>query len=113
VGNPLRSDRADSNGSTRCPCRVFVGPTSNCLVALASVPLALVSLFLSKLTRLERWLSPALELTTAAVAMIEPVAISLSLMLNRYRLHGLHRRGVPPGQQVIFVGGCSMHLGLT
>jgi hypothetical protein len=53
--------------------------------------LASIGLFLPKLTRLELRPSPALELATATVAVIEPVVITLSLMLDRYRLHGLHR----------------------
>jgi hypothetical protein len=52
------------------------------------VLLASVGLFLSKLTGLELRPSPPLELTAAAVAVIEPVVITLSLRLDRYRLHG-------------------------
>jgi uncharacterized membrane protein YdcZ (DUF606 family) len=74
---------------------------------------ASVGLFLSKLTRLEQRPFPALGLTTATVAVIKPVVIMLSLILDRYRLHGLHRRFVPLGQQVIFGCGRGMHSGLT
>jgi hypothetical protein len=80
---------------------------------LQSVPLALLGLFLSKLTKLELWPSPMLELTTAAVAVIELVVISLSPVLDRYRLHGLNRWCVPPGQQVIFTSSRGMHPCLT
>jgi hypothetical protein len=36
VGNPSRSAQVDSNGSTWCPCLVFVGPTSDCFVDVAA-----------------------------------------------------------------------------
>jgi hypothetical protein len=75
---------------------------------LRPVPLAAVSLFLSEMTWLELRLVPPLELSAAAVAVIEPIVISLALRLDRYWLHGLHRRCVPPGQQVIFAGRRSM-----
>jgi hypothetical protein len=47
---------------------------------------------------------PPLELSAAAVTLVEPVVITLSLRLDKYRLHGLDRRCVPPGQQVVLAG---------
>jgi hypothetical protein len=87
--------------SSSFPSLISLGP-------LRPVPLAAVGLFLSEVTWLERRLVPPLELATAAVAVIEPVVISLSLRLDRYRLHGLNCRCVPPGQQVILAGRRSM-----
>jgi hypothetical protein len=83
VGTPSRNDWAHSNGSTQCPYPASFAPTSGSLGAFGPVLVASVGLFLSKLT--------TLELTTAAVVVIKPVVITLSLILDRYQLHGLHR----------------------
>jgi hypothetical protein len=83
--------------SSSFPPPISLGP-------LRPVLLAAVGLFLSEVTWLELRPFPPLELSAAAVAVIEPVVILLSLTLDRYRLHGLNRRCVPPGQQVVFAG---------
>jgi hypothetical protein len=88
-------------------------PPSISLRPLGPVLLVAIGLFLSELTRLELRPSPPLELVTATVAVIEPVVITLSLMLDQYQLHGLHRGCVPPGKQVVFASRRGMRPSLA
>jgi hypothetical protein len=63
--------------------------------------LALVGLFLSEVIILER--------SFAAVAVVEPVVISLSPILNWYRLNSLNRLCVTPGQQAVLAHRRRVH----
>jgi hypothetical protein len=108
VGNPLRSVRADSNDNRRCPYPVFVFPTSDFLGAFAARSPGVGR----PLPGGSDWVGteavPVAKLSAAVVTAIEPVVISLSLKLDRYRLHGLYRWCVPPGQQVVLAGRRAM-----
>jgi hypothetical protein len=56
-----------------------------------------VSFFLSEFTVLVLRPTIALKRPIAAVAIVEPVVISLSLILDWYLFDGLNRRCVSPG----------------
>jgi hypothetical protein len=72
-----------------------------------------VGFFLSELTVLELRTTIALKRPSAAVAVVEPVVISLSLILDWYRFDGPNRWWIPPGQQVIFARHRCVRSGLA
>jgi hypothetical protein len=56
----------------------------------------MVGFFLSEMTILELRPTTALKRPSAAVAVVELVLISLSLILDWYRFNGLNRSGILP-----------------